>query len=76
MKAYRGLAESHAALTMAHDLVALRQEAESKALPSAMTNPVAMLEAAKARGMAQVDSLKADLTYRQAHVELSKLIGG
>ena len=34
-----------------------------------------MLEASKARGTAEVDYLKANLAYRQAHAELSKLIG-
>jgi outer membrane protein len=75
LKAYRGLAESYEVLTLSQELVAVRKEAETKALPNAMTNPAPLIEASKARGTAEVDSLKADLAYRQAHVELSKLIG-
>ena len=75
LKAYRGLAESYEALMLSQELVAVRKEAEAKALPNAMTNPATLIEASKARGTAEVNSLKADLAYRQAHVELSKLIG-
>ena len=75
LKAYRGLAESHEALTLAQELVDLRKEAEAKALPGAQTNPVGLIEASKARATAEVDYVKADLAYRQAHLELSTLIG-
>jgi outer membrane protein len=75
LKAHRGLWESHEALKLANELVAVRKETEAKALPGAMTNPAALLEAAKARGTAEVEAVKADLAYRQAHVELSRLIG-
>ena len=75
LKAYRGLAESHEALMLAQELVGLRKEAEAKALPAAQTNPVGLIEASKARATAEVDYVKADLAYRQAHMELSKLIG-
>jgi outer membrane protein len=75
LKAYRGLSESHRALSLAHGLVGLRKEAEAKALTAAQTNPSGLLDASKARGVAEVEFVKADLAYRQAHVELLKLIG-
>jgi outer membrane protein TolC len=75
LKAYRGLAESHEALMLAQELVGLRKEAEEKALHGAQTNPVGLIEASKARATAEVDYVKADLDYRQAHMELSKLLG-
>jgi hypothetical protein len=75
LKAYRGLAESHEALMLAQELVALRKETEAKALPAAQTNPVGLIEASKARATAEVEYVKVDLAYRQAHLELSKLIG-
>jgi outer membrane protein len=75
LKAYRGLFESHRALSLANGLVGLRKEAEAKAHSAAQTNPVGLLDASKARGVAEVDLVKADLAYRQAHVELSRLIG-
>jgi outer membrane protein TolC len=75
LKAYRGLFESNRALSLAHGLVGLRKEAEAKALAVARINPAGLLEASKARGVAEVDLVKADLAYRQAHVELLKLIG-
>jgi outer membrane protein len=75
LKAYRGLFESQRALSLAQTLVALRKEAEAKAQATAQTNPAGLLDASKARGATEVDLVKADLAYRQAHVELSKLIG-
>jgi outer membrane protein len=75
LKAYRGLSESYEALALAQELVGLRKEAEAKALAAARTNPAVLLEASKARATAEVDYVKADLAYRQAHVELSMLIG-
>ncbi|WZP00200.1 TolC family protein [Isosphaeraceae bacterium EP7] len=75
LKAYRGMSESHEALILAQELVELRKEAEEKALPAAQTNPVGLIEASKARTTAEVDYVKADLGYRQAHMELCMLIG-
>ncbi|HEX3448800.1 MAG TPA: TolC family protein, partial [Isosphaeraceae bacterium] len=75
LKAYRGLSESHRALSLAHGLVGLRKEAEAKAQAAAQTNPSGLLDSSKARESAEVDLVKADLAYRQAHVELLKLIG-
>jgi outer membrane protein len=75
LKAYRGLFESNRALSLASGLVGLRKEAEAKALAAAQTNPTGLLDASKARGVAEVDLVKADLAYRQSHVELLKLIG-
>jgi outer membrane protein len=75
LKAYRGLFECHRALSLAHGLVVLRKEAEGKAHATAQTNPAGLLDASKARGTAEVDEVKADLAYRQAHAELLKLIG-
>ena len=60
---------------LARELVGLRKEAEAKALPAARTNPLGLIEAAKARATAEVDYVKADLAYRQAHLELSTLLG-
>jgi outer membrane protein len=75
-KAYRALAESQAALTLTRELVGLRKEAETKALAAAKMNPTGLLAATKARATAEVDYVKADLAYRQAHLELTRLIGG
>ena len=75
LKAFRGLAESHEALMLAREMVGLRKEAEVKALPGAQTDPIGLIEASKARATAEVDYVKADLAYRQAHLELSTLIG-
>jgi outer membrane protein TolC len=75
LKAYRNLTGASDGLSLARELVGLRKEAESKALEQARTNPAAALEASKGRGTAEVDYVKADLAYRQAHVELIKLIG-
>jgi hypothetical protein len=66
---------AYEALTLAQELVGLRTEAEAKALAAARTNPAGLLEASKARATAEVAYVKADLAYRQARVELSKLIG-
>ena len=74
LKAFRGLAESHEALMLAREMVGLRKEAEVKALPGAQTDPIGLIEASKARATAEVDYVKADLAYRQAHLELSTLI--
>jgi hypothetical protein len=51
-------------------MVRLRKEAEKKA-----ATPADMMAAAKARGLAEVDLVKADLAYRTAHVELASLLG-
>jgi hypothetical protein len=40
-----------------------------------MTNPTALMTAAKARMLAEIDAVKADLAYRQAYVQLMSLIG-
>jgi outer membrane protein TolC len=69
-KAFRELAETRAAREMAQEMAALRAEAEKKA-----TAPAALMEAVKARMLADVDFVKADLAYRVAHVQLMSLIG-
>ncbi len=75
LKAYRGLFESQRALSLAQSLVPLRKEAEAKAYTEAKAKPVGLLQASRARGVAEVDLVKADLAYRQAHIELMTLIG-
>jgi len=66
LKAYRGIYESHRALSLAEGLVALRKEAEAKSHAAAQTNPAGLLDASKARGVGEVDLVKADLAYRQS----------
>jgi hypothetical protein len=51
-------------------MAALRAEAEKKAAA-----PAALMEAVKARMLADGDFVKADLAYRVAHVQLLSLIG-
>ena len=75
LKSYRSLTATHEALTLAQELVGLRKEAEARIQDQARTNPGAVLDASKARGTAEVDYVKADLAYRQAHMDLLKLIG-
>ena len=50
--------ETHRAMSLAQELVALRTEAEAKAQAAAQTNPLGLLEASKARGTAEVDRSK------------------
>ena len=42
--------------------------------PDAMKNPAPLLEASKNAMLAEVDYVKADLTYRIAYVELMSLV--
>jgi outer membrane protein len=69
-KAFRELAEAQQARNTAQELLDLRTEAEKKAAA-----PMAMMAAVKARMMAEVDFIKADLAYRQAYVQLMSLVG-
>ncbi len=69
-KAFRELAEAQEARTLAQEMLDLRKEAEKK--PGF---PTAMMAAVKARMLAEVDFIKADLAYRQAYVELMSLVG-
>jgi outer membrane protein TolC len=74
-KAFRDLVESQNDLKAAQQMVELRQEAVKKATtPDALTNPTALLKASKELAQAQVDLVKTDLAYRQAHVEVTALI--
>jgi outer membrane protein TolC len=76
VKAFREVGETLAALQTAQQLVELRKEAEKAATtPQALRNPAPLLEATKARALAEVDAIKADLAYRQAYVNLMILIG-
>jgi outer membrane protein TolC len=76
VKAFREVAETRETLKTAEQMVALRKEAEKKATtPEAMKDPTALIAAVKARGLAEVDAVKADLAYRQAYVQLMTLIG-
>jgi outer membrane protein TolC len=69
-KAFRELAEAQEARQTAHEMAALRTEAEKKA-----GAPAALMAAVKARMLADVDFVKADLAYRQAYVQLMSLVG-
>jgi outer membrane protein TolC len=76
LKAFRELDETRAAIKSAEEMVALRREAEKKAMtPEALKNPTPLLEATKKRAEAEVDYVKADLAYRVAHAKLMALIG-
>jgi outer membrane protein TolC len=76
VKAFREVGESLAALKTAQELVELRKEAEKAATtPEALRNPGPLLAATKARALAEVDAIKADLTYREAYVTLMTLVG-
>ena len=75
LKGYRGLNESYESLMLAQELVGLRKEAAANAYATAKANPSGLLVASKAQATAEVDYVRADLAYRQAHIELSKLIG-
>ncbi len=75
-KAFRDVAEGHEALKTAEEMVALRKEAVKQATtPEAMRNPAPLLTASKDLAAAEVDLVKADLTYRTAYVQLMGLIG-
>jgi outer membrane protein TolC len=76
LKAFRELQETGAAIKAAEEMVALRREAEKKAMtPEALKNPAPLLEATKKRAEAEVDYVKADLAYRVAHAKFMALIG-
>jgi hypothetical protein len=64
------VAESQEALKTAQELAELQKEAEKKA-----SGPEALMAAAKARMLAEVEAIKADLAYRTAYVQLMILIG-
>ncbi len=69
-KAFREVAESQQARSTAQEMLDLRAQAEKQA-----GTPAAMMAAAKARMLAEVDFIKADLAYRQAYVQLMSLVG-
>jgi outer membrane protein len=69
-KAFRELAEAQQARNTAQEMLDLRKEGEKNA-----GAPMAMIAAVKARMMAEVDFIKADLAYRQAYVQLMSLVG-
>ncbi|HTU92112.1 MAG TPA: TolC family protein [Gemmataceae bacterium] len=69
-KAFREVAEAQQARNSAQEMLDLRTEAEKKA-----GAPAAMMAAVKARMLAEVDFIKADLAYRQAYVQLMNLVG-
>ena len=69
-KAFRETAEAQEARQTAQEMLDLRVEAEKKAV-----FPPALIVAVKARMLAEVDFVKADLAYRQAYVDLMSLVG-
>jgi outer membrane protein TolC len=76
LKAFRELQQTQEAITGAREMLALRKEAEKKAMtPEALTNPEPLLKASKKRMEAEVEVVKADLAYRTAYAELMALIG-
>ncbi len=74
-KAFRDVAASQDALQIAQQMVELRKEAEKKAMPEAQRNLTALLTATKARMLAEVDAVKAELAYREAYTQLMSIIG-
>jgi outer membrane protein TolC len=76
-KAFREVAEAEEALKSAGQMVELRKEAEKKArTPEALRDPAPLMAATKARMLAEVDFIKAELACRQAYVQLMSLVGG
>jgi hypothetical protein len=69
-KAFREVDQTQQARKTAQEMLDLRTEAEKKAAA-----PSAIMAAVKARMLAEVDFVKADLAYRQAYVELMSLVG-
>ena len=67
-KAFREVAETQQGLKSAQEMLDLRTEIEKKAAA-----PAALMAAVKARMLAEVDFVKADLAYRQAYVQLMSL---
>jgi outer membrane protein TolC len=70
MKAFAELQQSRQALQMAEEFVVLRLEAEKTA-----TDLTARIAATKARGLAQVEAVKARLAYQTAHANLATMTG-
>jgi outer membrane protein TolC len=74
-KAFRDLAESQEEFTLAQEMVKVRVEAEKQATaPGAKGDPAVMVAAIKTRALAEVDAVKADLSYRQAYIQLMGLV--
>jgi outer membrane protein TolC len=67
-KAFRECLESQEGLKATQEMLALRREAEKGA-----NAPAALMTAVKARMLAEVDVVKAELAYRQAYVQLMAL---
>jgi hypothetical protein len=70
VKAFREVGETQEALTTAQEMAGLRKEAAKKAKA-----PEALMAAARASMLAEVDVVKAELAYRQAYVQLMVLTG-
>jgi outer membrane protein TolC len=69
VKAFRELQDNREALRTSQQMAVLRTEAEKAA-----TEPAALMTAARARMLAEVDVVKAELAYRQSHVQVMSLI--
>jgi outer membrane protein TolC len=69
-KAFREVVQAQQERNAAQAMLDLRKEGEKQALA-----PATMMAAVKARMLAEVDFIKADLAYRQAYVQLMSLIG-
>ena len=73
-KVFRDLAESESDLKLAQEMVLARKDAEKQASTNAVKDPANFVAAVKARILAEVDSVKSDLSYRQGYVQLMSLI--
>lgn len=65
------MVETQQARQTAQEMLYLRSAAEEKQVGVS----AAMMAALKARMLAEVDFIKADLAYRQAYVQLMSLVG-
>ena len=72
VKAFREIGASQEALTMAGEMVELRQLAQKKAMEA--PDLTALLKVSKDLALAQIDFVKAELAFRQAHVQLMTVI--
>jgi outer membrane protein TolC len=76
VKAFREVAETQEEVKTAQELVGLRKEAVKNAMtPAAQRDPTALIKASQDLLEAEVNTVKAELAYRQAYVQVMSLIG-
>ena len=74
-KTFRDLIDSEEELKLAQEMAQVRQEAEKQAsAANAKSDTATLLAAIRARTLAEVNLVKADLSYRQAYIQLMSLI--